>query len=252
MRKVTVLDMLNVSAKIRGVIFDLGDTLIDQVIDDSAPLNQLTITLRPSASETLERLQAKGFKLAILSNTEQTTTAQLREVLVRLGIEQHFDAILTSSDLASEGITEPAKPSKKPYERILGLLKLPPCSCVMVGNDLEHDIRGATSCGINAILCEVSGRPGAVPEHDIEIAVASVERLDEIDRCIQLMQEANTQYWRGRIALKNHQMQESARFFKSAAEISLLVNDRPRAMALLAVAEDSPSKSTTVGALPGE
>src|SRR5437868_1457643 len=68
--------LLTKSEKIQLLIFDLGDTLIEQVVDRAAPLPDHALRLLPGVERALREL-AKRYELAILSNTEQTTTVQL-------------------------------------------------------------------------------------------------------------------------------------------------------------------------------
>lgn len=225
---------MEADTQIRAVIFDFGDTLIYEVVDDEAPLHHYEIKLRPSARAVVERLHAHGLKLAILSNTEQTTSDQLRTVLRKLEIEQFFSVVLTSSDLALEGIAEPAKPSKEIYRRMLEALGLAPLSCVMVGNTVADDIQGATSAGLNAVLYAPDTFLDVVIEHPLSVAVSSVISLDELDQRVELIQQANDHYLLARAAFERLRFQEAIAHYRSSAKISLVIHDRWRASALFA------------------
>jgi putative hydrolase of the HAD superfamily len=130
---------------LRAVVFDLGNTLIEQQVDDVAPLDELTLIALPGAGETLAAVHGE-FMTGLLSNTRQSTTRHLGKALSRLGWDGFFDAVLTSTDLGTE------KPAEQPFRRILQDLDVQPGQAVMVGNDLTADILGAQAVGMSTIF----------------------------------------------------------------------------------------------------
>ena len=88
---------------IKAVFFDLGDTLIEERVDDKEPLDHMDLRAKPGASEVLSRLSSR-FRLALVTDTESSDEPVVRRALARLGLEQYFDAVVTSQDL---GVTKP-------------------------------------------------------------------------------------------------------------------------------------------------
>ena len=106
----------------------------------------------PGVYEVLERLAAKGLKQAIISNASDAANVQR---LVDLGrFRRYFDPIIVSSAV---GIRKPAPAI---FDMVLRPWGLPPAECVMVGDTLEADIRGAQLAGLhNVWLTAQADRP---------------------------------------------------------------------------------------------
>jgi len=100
-------------------------------------------TLFDGVAETLARLKAAGLKLAVLSDTE-SREPRVRQRLATLGIEQHFDAVLTSIDIGY------VKPSLDAYMIALQRLKVGPTEAIFVGHD-QDELDGARQCGLTAV-----------------------------------------------------------------------------------------------------
>ncbi|WP_363664443.1 HAD-IIIA family hydrolase [uncultured Sanguibacteroides sp.] len=133
---------------ISAIIFDLGDTLIHQRIDDQETLDQMDLTLQDHAREILDYL-FKHYRLNILSNTETTTSLQLRQALKKMDIDHFFEHVLTSVDIGIK------KPAPLMFETMLNHLKCTPESVIMVGNDINGDIMGAQNMGIKTVFYSI-------------------------------------------------------------------------------------------------
>lgn len=109
--------------------------------------------LRPvdGCRELLARLGRAGLRLAVL--TDLTVDVQL-EKLVRLGLEDCFDAVVTSEEAGRD------KPDAAPFRLVLERLGTPADRTVMIGNDPVHDVAGAAAAGLPAVLV---GPPPAAP-----------------------------------------------------------------------------------------
>ena len=66
--------------------------------------------------------------------------------MARLGLERFFDAVVTSQDLGF------SKPDPAIFEEALRRIGVPPEQAVMVGNDLDRDVGGASRLGMRTIL----------------------------------------------------------------------------------------------------
>ncbi|HUG12281.1 MAG TPA: HAD-IA family hydrolase [Opitutaceae bacterium] len=108
--------------------------------------------LRPGAVETLSKLRARGFRLAILSNFD----SRLHAVLAGLGITAMVDGVFISVDV---GV---AKPDPRIFDHAARTLGLEPCQLLHVGDSVMADAAGAVSAGWSAAL--LGGQfPDAVP-----------------------------------------------------------------------------------------
>jgi len=130
---------------IKAVFFDFGDTIILEQVDDEQPLDHLDLRAKPCAREVLERLKPR-FRLALVTDTETSDESVVRRALSRLGLEQYFDAVVTSQDL---GVT---KPDPLAFREAMRRTGVSPAEAVMVGNDLDRDVQPALALGLRAIL----------------------------------------------------------------------------------------------------
>ncbi len=125
----------------------------------------------PSAAQLLARLDAKGVKMALLSNGP---VDMQRSALQALGFERHFRAVLISGD--------PDVASRKPAARMFSLactgLESLPEETLMVGNDPVADVKGALDYGMPAVLI---GSDRDAREHGVP-AVGGMEPLDVLLR----------------------------------------------------------------------
>jgi len=112
----------------------------------------------PDTLETLDRLKANGFRMAIISNTPWDTPGRLTHGDVeRWSIGGYFEVALYSGDL----------PWRKPNPafmweaaRRLGVHR---GSCVVVGDDLASDIRGANAAGMRSVWVDRDRATGPEP-----------------------------------------------------------------------------------------
>jgi len=141
---------------IKALLFDLGDTLIYERVDDITSLDKMTLHLRPHAAEILERLSPL-FKIGLVSDTNLSHESSVRFALRKLGVEEFFSAVVTSTDV---GIT---KPNPNIFLEALRRLDVRAQEAVMVGNDPVRDIRGAMQVGMITVLFRPTKyyRPGS-------------------------------------------------------------------------------------------
>jgi putative hydrolase of the HAD superfamily len=146
---------------IRAVLFDFGETLVERVTDDVHPLHHLSITAFSDAAPALESLDRAGYRLAVVSDTTQSTPANMMTVLDALGLGRYFDVVVTSFDVGRE------KPDRAMFDRALERLECAAHDAVMVGNDIVRDIGGAATLGMTTVLLarggEATGSGPVVP-----------------------------------------------------------------------------------------
>ncbi len=131
------------------------EQLAAQVVTDY--ISQMA--LLPGALDILNFCRALGIPLALLTNGP----ADMQRAAVRaVGLESYFKRILVSGD--------PEVAVRKPDPRIFNLaceaLATTPEETLMVGDNLEADVRGALSCGMQAVYLGAESGPGyeAVPD----------------------------------------------------------------------------------------
>lgn len=131
---------------IRGVLFDLGDTIIIEDPDPGAPILQWKRLRRVPYVMALIRSLAKRYRLAVVTNTSISGREEVGEALRRVGLGSCFDAIVTSVDVGCE------KPGSKIFQYALDELGVQPSEAVMIGDRVDTDILGANRLGITTIL----------------------------------------------------------------------------------------------------
>jgi putative hydrolase of the HAD superfamily len=94
--------------------------------------------------DALNRIRAAGVRVAIVSNSE----GRLPELLARVGIAEHFEAIIDSHH---EGVR---KPDPEIFRRALGRLRVAAEDAIYLGDIPGVDIAGAHAANIRAVLVD--------------------------------------------------------------------------------------------------
>lgn len=146
---------------------------IDEVqAASSARKRELEVHARllPGVRSTIERLDARGIQMAVLSNSEQNSD-ELQSQLARLGLRGRFSAVLSSIDL------EYTKPSPVCFRAALTAMDLSAEQVAFVGHD-SHELAGARAMGLRTAAFNYEA--GAKADHYLT-------RFDElvqlVDRC---------------------------------------------------------------------
>ncbi len=146
---------------IRGVFFDVGNTLI--VEEPGKHLWEMAVTPVSGALEVLTTIRSH-FRIGIISNTVGSGDKELTAVLERAGLLLLIDSLVTSRDF---GV---AKPDPGIYVEGARRLGVPLPETCMVGDRLDTDIVGALRVGIPAIWLrhqDAGLLPDIVPTHII-------------------------------------------------------------------------------------
>ncbi|TCL69355.1 hypothetical protein EDC14_101252 [Hydrogenispora ethanolica] len=130
---------------IRGVIFDLDNTLVEWKKD----------ILDPEVVVLIERFKAEGFKICILSNA----------------LEHRVEAVARALDVPY--VSRAAKPRKLPFRKALELLATLPEETAVVGDQLFTDILGGNRMELYTIWTP----PLSTTEFLSTKAVRKLERL---------------------------------------------------------------------------
>lgn len=130
----------------------------------------------PGAVPLLERLDAAGVPMALVSNGPEDMQ---RVALEALGIERRFRTVLVSGD--------PDVAARKPAARIFSLactgLEALPSETVMVGDSLEGDVAGALAYGMQAVL--VARGPGPATVDGDAAGVPAVQDAYALDALLR-------------------------------------------------------------------
>lgn len=110
------------------------------------------IRLYHYAKELLTTLKEAGRGVYLLSNAQRVFTEY---ELYYLGIHDHFDGILISSDHGCR------KPDERFYRILLERYGLQPEESLMIGNDMETDIAGAKQVGMDSFYIHSAISPRA-------------------------------------------------------------------------------------------
>jgi putative hydrolase of the HAD superfamily len=111
----------------------------------AAPALLVPPAVDTGARPALEHLQARGVRLAVVSNTMRTPGATLRKILDRFGLLGCF-AHTTFSD--EVGVR---KPDPEIFALTLRALQIAPAVSVHVGDDPVLDVLGAREAGLRVI-----------------------------------------------------------------------------------------------------
>lgn len=98
----------------------------------------------PGTEEALEKLAAR-FPLAAITNGNAD--------LMAMPLGKHFAFSLQAQDFPA------AKPHPVMFEHALERLGVTPSACLHVGDDLEHDVKGAHQVGMRTAWVNTRGRP---------------------------------------------------------------------------------------------
>lgn len=128
----------------------------------------------PGVAEALAALHRR-YRLALVTNAADSGEALVRAALRRVELEGHFDVVLTAREL---GVRKPDPSFFILAARVLGC---EPHQGVMIGDDYDADVVGATRAGLRAIWYNPAGvsAPPILPP-----ASAQIRRMSELEAAI--------------------------------------------------------------------
>jgi putative hydrolase of the HAD superfamily len=101
------------------------------------------IALRPDAATALTSLRANGWRLGVLTNGHPPVQ---RAKVQALGVAALVDCVLYAEECVAGG-----KPARPAFHQAATRLGVNPDRIVMVGDDVDRDVRGARHAGFHAI-----------------------------------------------------------------------------------------------------
>jgi HAD superfamily hydrolase (TIGR01509 family) len=149
-----------------ALVFDWGDTLMRVFPDFEGPMvDWPQAAAMEGAQPVLAQLQEHS-RLFVATNAADSSAEQVRAALQRVGLDAYFERIFTMHELGSR------KPDPAFFHSLSRQIDLPFEKCVMIGDDLQADVRGALQAGWRAIWLNPNSQPfpGLLPLHDGDIA----------------------------------------------------------------------------------
>jgi HAD superfamily hydrolase (TIGR01549 family) len=147
-----------------AICFDFGDTLVNEateVKDQTA--TTLYAELIPGAARLIREIKVRGYRIALIADGRPGTYIN---VLSYYNLYSLFDAVAVSEIV---GVT---KPNPRLFTAALDQLGITPKNysrCVMVGNHLARDIKGANDLGIISVWIDWAPRRSKVPANQSEV-----------------------------------------------------------------------------------
>lgn len=129
---------------------DVSDAVIRNALDRLFTVTQTNWVLEEDTLPMLKKLEQDGYRLGMVSNAGDDQDVQ--QLVRRFDISQYFDFIVTSAACSYR------KPHPRIFELALSNWYFLPSEAVMVGDNLDADIRGAKSAGLYAVW--ISRRAG--------------------------------------------------------------------------------------------
>ncbi len=124
----------------------------------------------PEVQASLQDLRRRGWKLAILSNTDGDFIAASQ---VHIGAP--FEEVVVAQEIASY------KPARKHWDEFFGRTNAPRAGHVHVGASLFHDIEPANELGLRSVWINRTGQAATVePARELNDLFALPETLDEL------------------------------------------------------------------------
>jgi len=167
-----------------AICFDFGDTLADEATEvKDETLTTLRAELIPGAGELVRELKRRGYRLALVADGRPGTYSN---VLTQHGLYPLFDAHVISEHLGVE------KPDPRMFTEALdrlGIAKEDYRRTMMVGNNLERDVKGANALGLISVWLDWAPRRSKTPADETEVPRHTIKRplellnvIDSIER----------------------------------------------------------------------
>ena len=150
---------------------NLPDDVIRKALDSLFSITQTNWVLEEDALPTLKKLEKDGYRMGLISNAGDDQ--DVHQLVRRFGIASYFDFILTSAACSYR------KPHPRIFELAIANWYFLPSETVMVGDNLDADIRGAKNAGLYAVW--ISRRAGPSSEDQPRVQPdATVSTLSEL------------------------------------------------------------------------
>jgi len=158
---------------------DLSGDFLRNALDAMFTITQSNWVLEDDALPTLQKLRTKGYKIGIISNAGDDQDVQ--QLARGFGITEFFDFILTSAACSYR------KPHPRIFELALSNWYCPPNEAVMIGDNLDADIRGAQEVGLYGVWISRRANPDMEKQEQVQ-PDASISSLTELPALLDRLQ----------------------------------------------------------------
>lgn len=173
--------------RILAICLDCGDTLIDEGTEEK---NEQGVSLKadyiPGAPELMWELKRRGYRLALVADGPSAT---FTNNLGPSGIYELFDAYVISDVL---GVS---KPDALMFRTALDQLGIPyeaAPQVVMVGNNLERDIKGANAMCMISVWLDWAPRRSKIPADESERPQFTIKTPLALLEILDLLEHQNS------------------------------------------------------------
>ena len=172
------------SNKIVAICLDCGDTLVDEATEEKQGEVSLRADLISGADELMHELKRRGYPLALVADGPSAT---FKNNLEPYGLFSLFDAYAISEEL------KVSKPNSKMFHHALAQLDISKDDygkVIMIGNNLERDIKGANDLGIISVWLDWSPRRSKVPADTSEEPQYTIKKPLDLIGIIDLLEKS--------------------------------------------------------------
>jgi len=161
--------MVSAEGRIRGVVWDWGDTLMRNIPGQVGPMAAWSrVEAMPWAGEALRAMSRFGIQ-CVASNATDSDGLLMARALDRVGFGGYLSHFFASVEMGFR------KPDPRFFLRVARELGLLPRELISVGNDLDNDILPAKAAGFTTILIQREGG-GRMPE-GVDLSVQDLKEL---------------------------------------------------------------------------
>lgn len=161
-----------------GLVAKLAPPVMERLIEAySTPALVVPPTVDDTAQAALDTLTARGYALAIVSNTMRTPGTTLRKLLERYGLLGYFKHTTFSDEVGVR------KPDPEIFTVTLRALGASPVEAIHVGDDQRLDVEGARAAGMRVVQVRAPSRRGGDVTPD-----AVISRLSALPEAIETLQ----------------------------------------------------------------
>lgn len=158
---------------------NVSDEVIRRALDSLFEVTQTNWQLEEDTIPTLRKLEKNGYRMGLISNAGDDKDVQ--RLVSRFEIASYFDFILTSASCSYR------KPHPRIFELAIANWYFLPTETVMVGDNLDADIRGAKNAGLYGIW--ISRRAGPSTEDQPRVQPdATISTLSELPALLDRLQ----------------------------------------------------------------
>ncbi len=127
-------------------LFDWGNTIMKDFPDESGPMfTWQKVEAMPGVEQLLDKL-SKSADCYIATNAKDSEKENIINALKRVNVSRYFKDVFCYREIGH------SKPSKEYFDYIVDKLQAKKEDMVMIGDNLESDILGAQTNGIDSIL----------------------------------------------------------------------------------------------------